>query len=129
MPEDPLLIAPRPPRGVPRFSGQGVLRIIAALCLPVFLHGCAHVYVDADGTRHVLGLVHLELPAESTAKPGGEALRSQSFGLSVTSSAVGQAVVLGYSDTTLAFVRDNVVVTASGLLLDPKPSVSDDNKE
>ncbi|MER2599041.1 MAG: hypothetical protein ABTQ73_05935 [Caldilineales bacterium] len=74
-------------------------------------------------------MVHLQLPAEGTAKPGGEALRSQSFGLSITSSAAGQAVVLGYSDTTLAFVQDNAVVPVSALLLGPRPFVSDDDKE
>ncbi len=124
-----MLIDPLRPRRAPRFKSKRLLHLAVALCLPAVLHGCAHVYVDADGTRHVLGLVHLQLPAEGTVKPGGEALRSQSFGLSITSSAAGQAVVLGYSDTTLAFVQDNAVVPASALLLGPLPFVSDDDKE
>lgn len=87
-----------------------------AIMLLMALQGCAHTYVDADGARHMLGLVYLTLP---TAGPtAGESLRSQSFGLSLSASEAGSALVLGYSDTTLAFVRNNSLVF-SDLLLRP----------
>lgn len=87
-----------------------------AIMLLMALQGCAHTYVDADGARHMLGLVYLTLPPAGPTS--GESLRSQSFGLSLSASEAGSALVLGYSDTTLAFVRNNSLVF-SDLLLRP----------
>ena len=80
--------------------------------------GCAHVYVDADGARHIVGLVWLQLPPASAEPNAGEALRTRSLGLTLTLSDAGNALTLGYSDITLAFLRNDSVVTASALLLD-----------
>lgn len=85
--------------------------------LLALLQGCAHCYVDADGTRHMIGFMALTLPASTDR--GGEAIQSQSIGLSVTRSEAGGAFVLGYSDTTMAFARNNSLVSARSLLLDP----------
>jgi len=82
------------------------------------LAGCAHVFVGADGSRNVIGLVWLTLPPASAAPTAGEAIRTRSLGLTLTLSEVGSAVTLGYSDATLAFVRNDSVVTAAALLMD-----------
>ncbi len=85
------------------------------------LAGCAHVYVDADGTRHVVGFVDLQLPPATGRPTAAESLRSRSFGVSLTRSDVGSAVVLGYSDTTLAFVRNHALLPAAALGLGASP--------
>ncbi len=73
--------------------------------------GCAHVVVDADGTRHITGFVHLVLPPP-TATPGADVLRLQTLGLSlVLHSAVGNAVILGYGDTSVTAVRNDALVS------------------
>lgn len=71
------------------------------------LGGCAHVWIDADGNRHVAGLMHLTL---SPTQAAAETLRVRTFGLAVTRAEAGSAMVLGYSDTTLGFLRNDVCV-------------------
>ena len=91
---------------------------VAALAAAALLPGCAHVYVDADGARHVIGLVWLKLSPATAEASAGESLRTRSLGLTLTTSEVGSALTLGYSDATLAFLRNDSVVMASALLLD-----------
>lgn len=84
----------------------------------MLLTGCAHVFVGADGSRNVIGLVWLTLPAASTTPAAAESIRTRSLGLTLTLSEAGNALTLGYSDATLAFVRDNAQVSALALLMD-----------
>ena len=69
----------------------------ALLVLPA---ACSYLYVAPDGTRHVVGFVHLEIPPGNPAPWGGESLRVRSLGVSVSSSHESHALVLGYSDAT-----------------------------
>jgi hypothetical protein len=94
----------------------GARVVVAGLVVMSALQGCAHIWVDADGTRHVIGLVSLSLLPPSAAPTAGESIRSQSIGLSFSASEAGSAFVLGYSDTTLAFVRNDSLVFADALL-------------
>lgn len=95
----------------------GAALLVPALALP----GCAHVAVDADGTRHVTGFVRLALPPAG-ATPGADSMRLQTLGVSlVINSAVGNAVVLGYGDTTLTVLRNNAHVARTTLLAPPLP--------
>lgn len=94
--------------------GTRVLSLSVSL-MGVLAAGCAHVRVDAEGNRHVLGFAAFTLPAADAS--GGSALRSRVVGLSFTSSEAGSAFVLGYSDATVAFVRNDAVVSARALLL------------
>jgi hypothetical protein len=87
----------------------GALLLASTVALPGLLTGCAYNYVGADGARHLVGLVHLTLPAEGPHAPAAS-LRAQALGLSYTRADVGTALSLGYSDTTLAYVRDNTCV-------------------
>lgn len=91
-----------------------LVRTGAAL-LALALQGCAHVSVDADGTRHVTGFVRLTLPP-AHADPGADALRVQAVGLTVLRSpAVGTSVVLGYGDATVVVMRNDAVVSRTTL--------------
>lgn len=79
------------------------------------LSGCAHTYIDADGSRHVVGLVWLTLspPAFGAAADGR---RVRAAGLSGVSTPAGTAIVLGYSDTNIVTVGDDRIVDAAPLL-------------
>lgn len=82
------------------------------------LAGCAHTYVDAEGSRHLIGLVWAKLPppAGATAADG---LRVRAIGISAARTPVGTAIVLGYSDSNIVVVRDNQLVDLAPLLAQP----------
>lgn len=92
------------------------LRNLALACLAL-LSACANVWVDAEGNRHVVGLVHLTLPP-SQAPAAVETLRVRTFGLSWTYSEVGSAILLGYGDSTLGFLRNDVCVAPDATRLE-----------
>lgn len=87
--------------------------------LPAFLasaaaaSGCAHIYVDEQGRTHAIGLIRLTLPKANDE--GGQSLRVRSFGLALTRAEVETSLILGYQDTTLAFLRNHVLVSAEEL--------------
>ncbi|WP_211235075.1 hypothetical protein [Azohydromonas australica] len=103
--------------GGARRPGAARRTALALLLLPAGLCGCAHVWVDADGTRHVAGWVHLSLPPADDS--GGSGLRVRSLGLSWLRSAEGAALTLGYSDVGVLALRNHslVRVGAPGLPL------------
>lgn len=88
----------------------GALQLVCTVALSGFLAGCAYNYVGADGARHVVGLVHVTLPADDSSPAAAASLRAQALGLSFTQADVGNSLSLGYSDTTVAYVRDNTCV-------------------
>ena len=88
----------------------GALQLVRTVALSGFLTGCAYNYVGADGARHTVGLVHVTLPADATGAPAAASLRAQALGLSYTQADVGHSLSLGYSDITVAYVRDNTCV-------------------
>ena len=85
------------------------LRRLVAVAGLTFLGGCAHVWVDAEGNRNVVGLMHLTLPPAET-QAAAETLRVRTLGLTWTQANAGSALVLGYGDTTLGFLRNDVCV-------------------
>lgn len=93
-------------------------RWITVAALPpllVALAGCAHVVVDADGTRHIAGFMMLTLPP-AHQDVGAEAVRLRALGLTVTRGhAAGAQVTLGYSDTTIATIRNDSVISRTAL--------------
>lgn len=109
---------PHPGAGPARWAWAVVL---AATTLA---SGCAHVQLDANGSTHVLGLVWLTLPpppAEHHAAHAGQGLRLRALGLSMLSSDVGTSLVLGWHDSSVAYLLDHKMVDAR-LLLHPVPS-------
>ena len=85
------------------------------LLASLLLTGCAHVHVDAEGQRHIVGFMLLTLPP-LVAKPAAESIRARTLGLSMTQSPLGGGIVLGYSDTTLAVVRNHSLVPQAALV-------------
>jgi len=92
---------------------MGELRVpilrLSTLASLTLLGACANVWVDADGNRHVSGLMHLTLsPTHPPA--AAETLRVRTIGFSWTRADAGSALLLGYGDTTLGFLRNNVCI-------------------
>lgn len=79
------------------------------------LGGCAHTYTDAGGNRHIVGLVNLTLPAESSERKAADWIRMRTVGLALSRTDIGSALELGYSDNTLAVVRNNSCVQLARL--------------
>jgi hypothetical protein len=74
------------------------------------LCGCAHEYIDADGNRVIVGLVHLTLPGTAPASTAADWMRVRTVGLALSRNAIGGALELGYSDNTLAAIHNNSCV-------------------
>jgi hypothetical protein len=86
------------------------------------LQGCANVaWVDDNGRQHVAGWVWMTLPSAKDGYNAAQALRTRSLGVTLTKTELEQAVTLGYSDQTIAFIRDNRIVAADLLKLDNLP--------
>lgn len=79
------------------------------------LGGCAHAYVDADGNRNVVGFVHLTLPPSTPEPKAADWMRMRTVGLALSRTDIGGALELGYSDNTLAVVRNNSCVQLNRL--------------
>lgn len=91
------------------------LSLLAVTQLLALLAGCAHVVIDPDGTRHIAGFMMLTLPL---AHPdiGADAVRIRSIGLTVTHGhAAGAQLTLGYSDATIAAMRNDSAISRTAL--------------
>lgn len=88
--------------------------LLGALCCAT-LSGCAHSYIDADGNRAVIGLVHLTLPATERAPAAADWMRVRTVGLSLASTNIGAALGFGYTDDVLAVVRNHSCVSTDRL--------------
>lgn len=99
---------------LPRRAAAGALCVASALA-----SGCAHVQVDDTGRTHIKGLVWLTLPAPADAAPAqhaGQGLRVRALGLSWFQADVGASLVLGWHDSTLAYLLDHRLVDARAVL-------------
>ena len=92
------------------------LRLAVAICLAVGVSGCAHVYVDAQGRTHAVGFVWMTLPTQS--EHAGQAVRMRTVGVALTRSEVASSLVVGYQDSTLAFLRNHAMVQARELRME-----------
>jgi hypothetical protein len=82
------------------------LRAVVGALAGALLGGCAHSYADADGNRHFVGIMHLTLPPAAESK-AADWMRWRTVGVAISRSEIGNAVEIGYSDNTLAVVRNN----------------------
>ena len=83
---------------------------IGTMLLPLMLSACAHTYIDADGNRNVIGWVHLTLPVPAQKEQAADWIRMRTIGLALSRTDIGGALEFGYSDNTLAVIRNNSCV-------------------
>lgn len=85
-------------------------RRLSVLVAAVATAGCASVHVDDAGRTHVVGLVWLTLPApdpNTTTAKAADVVRARTVGITVQRTPESGALVLGYSDATLATIYNN----------------------
>jgi len=73
----------------------------SALC------SCAHSYVDAEGNRHIVGLVKLTIPPATTEPAAADWVRLRHVGLALNRGEFANSLILGYSDNTTAVIRNH----------------------
>jgi len=73
------------------------------------LCGCAHyTYLDADGNQRTIGWVNMTQPAAGATTPvAANWVRLRTVGFALSSTELGSTLELGYSDNTLAVVRNH----------------------
>jgi hypothetical protein len=85
--------------------------LLAVLVAALPCQGCAVDYSDADGSRHVIGLVNLTIHRSHDPDTfAGEVVDVTSAGISVGRTPQGGFVTLGYSRDVTAALRNNVLV-------------------
>lgn len=110
-----------------------VVVTLRAVLVSGALCGCAHSYIDTDGNRHVIGLVHLTLPPSDQAPRAADWMRTRSVGVALSRMDIGSSLEVGYSDNLLAVVRNNSCVQMDALpvtlLFSPGPSNASDTTD
>ena len=75
------------------------------------LGGCAFTYTDANGDRHVIGLVDITVRAPVAPETlAGDIVEVTSLGLSIGQTAQGGYLTAGFNRETTAALRDNALV-------------------
>ena len=94
---------------------MGWFPLLAGLSLAA-LAGCAHVQVDADGTRHVTGLVSLRIaPAGAGGKGAGSMFRIASLGVLLLRTETEGSLGLGYQTYSAAMLGADSCASLSAL--------------
>lgn len=83
------------------------LRFCGIALLSTALCGCAHSYTDANGNRHVIGLVNLSMPPASKEPASADWLRLRAFGIAFSHNEFSSSLNIGYSDNLVAAIRNN----------------------
>ena len=94
------------------FSFARVLLAVACICQ---LAGCAHSWTDANGTRHVLGFVRMEIPIGTPETPNGQFTRISSIGLSLFQAGRESGLALGYNSMDTAWIGSNACISIQDL--------------
>lgn len=81
--------------------------LIGLLLATSLLMGCAHSYVDAEGKRHIVGLVNLTISPATAEPAAADWVRLRTIGISLSRSDISSSLDVGYSDNTLAVIRNN----------------------
>src|SRR4051812_33370080 len=95
-----------------RFLGR--VAVVTFLCVATV--GCAVVYDDSDGTKHIMGLANVEVrPPGSGVTIAGDVIDVKIIGLGIYMTQAYSGVVVGYSREISAAVRDNALVLGNPL--------------
>lgn len=78
--------------------------LILATCV---LSGCAHSYADADGNRHIIGLVNLTISPATSEPAAADWVRMRNVGIAISRSEFASSLDIGYSDNMTAVIRNH----------------------
>lgn len=79
-----------------------------ALCLiATGISGCAHSYIDEQGNRRIIGLVNLAISPATSEPAAADWIRLRQIGISLNRSEFASSLDVGYSDNTIAVIRNN----------------------
>jgi hypothetical protein len=92
------------------------LLLLAAPIIVASVAGCALVYTEADGTKHIIGLANVEIrPPADPRTIAGEVVDTTVIGLGIYNTEAEGGFVLGYGRDVSAAIRDNALVTGNPL--------------
>ncbi|RYE69145.1 MAG: hypothetical protein EOO81_08760 [Oxalobacteraceae bacterium] len=81
----------------------------------IVLTGCSHVVIDPDGSKHISGLMVLTI-IPSHQDIAADIVRIRTLGLTVINGiAIGSQFTLGYSDTTIAAIKNDASVSQAAI--------------
>jgi hypothetical protein len=87
------------------------LRTALALAATASVPGCALVYTDDAGTKHVIGLTAIEIrPSADPRTVAGDVVDVTVVGLGIFATQANAGAVLGYGREISAAVRDHALV-------------------
>ena len=72
--------------------------------------GCAHVYVDANGTKHIVGLVHVRLPVHVDSKQVTEEVKISNVGFLFAKTELETSIGFGYNRMSLMALPNDACV-------------------
>src|SRR5258708_39119686 len=100
-------------------------------CLSICaLHGCAYTHVAQNGDSHVIGFVHITIPAKSD-NPGAPVnqVEVKSIGVSAIWSDVFSGISLGYNDQSVISIGKNSCVALVLPQKDAHPTATEREKQ
>ena len=100
------------------------------LMLIILLNGCAYSYIDDDGTKHIIGLVNVEiktLPEEGTY--AGKIVDMRTFGITVNKIDEGGSIAIGYNRDVSGYIRDHALVLGNPFEFPSNVKGQEDNEK
>jgi hypothetical protein len=99
-------------------------RVLAMMVMAASVAGCAVVYTEADGTKHIIGLANVEIrPPADPRTIAGEVVDTTVIGLGIYNTEAQGGFVLGYGRDVTAAIRDNALVIGNPLqAIQPSPT-------
>ena len=90
--------------------------MLTTIVLALSCQACSFSYLDANGDRHVIGLVDITVhPAGDPKTFAGDVVDVTTLGFAAAQTAQGGFIALGYNHEVSAALRDNVSVTGNPL--------------
>jgi len=85
--------------------------LISSIAAILLSTGCAHVEALPDGSKRVIGFVHMVIPSAVPAEQrGAETLEVTTIGLGILSTQGGGGISIGYSSDRITILRNEAKV-------------------
>ena len=99
--------------------------ILPLLVIVANVAGCAVIYEDASGTKHIVGFANVQIrPPADDRTIAGDVIDVTIIGVGIYNTEVQGGLMLGYSRDVFAEIRDNALVIGNpiqAIRLPPRP--------